>query len=144
MSLTKARKRIAVSVFAPLLLGLLVAGSVSAQQAEPADAKAEVKQTEKKKRKPAAKPRGRLPNFYNKVVSETQRVKIYDIQKKYNAQIEELQAQLKALLAKRDAEVEAVLTPEQREKVAAIAAEAKTKRKSPKKSKKDAAASQTK
>lgn len=75
--------------------------------------------------KQKAKPKGRLPSYYSKVVDGIQRDKIYDVQKKYGPQIEQLQAQLKELTEKRDAEVAALLTPEQRERLATLQAEAK-------------------
>ncbi len=61
--------------------------------------------------------RPRLPNFYAQVVTEEQRQKIYDIQRKYFPKIETLRKQLEALVAQRDAEIEAVLTEEQKAKV---------------------------
>ena len=70
----------------------------------------------------------RLPAYYAKVVDDTQRDKIYAIQKAHAAKIESLQAELKAAMEKRDAEIEAVLTPKQLQQVKAMAAEAKAKR----------------
>jgi len=61
--------------------------------------------------------RPRLPAYYGRVVDEKQRQKIYDIQRKYHAQIAELQRQLEKLIAQRDAEIEAVLTPEQKAEI---------------------------
>lgn len=78
--------------------------------------------------KPRAKPRGRLPAYYARVVSGDQRDKIYAIQQSYEAKIADLQAQLKALTDKRDAEVAAVLTADQKAKVDQLAADAKSKR----------------
>ncbi|HJT35643.1 MAG TPA: hypothetical protein VJ783_26685 [Pirellulales bacterium] len=78
--------------------------------------------------KARAKPRGRLPAYYARVVSGEQRDKIYAIQQSYEAKIADLQAQLKALTDKRDAEVAAVLTADQKSKVDQLAADAKAKR----------------
>ncbi len=78
--------------------------------------------------KARAKPRGRLPAFYARVVSGDQREKIYAIQQSYEPKIADLQAQLKALTDKRDAEIEAVLTADQKTKVQQLATDAKAKR----------------
>ncbi|HEY5312320.1 MAG TPA: hypothetical protein VIK18_07360 [Pirellulales bacterium] len=75
--------------------------------------------------KAKSKPKGRLPNYYSKVVDGQQREKIQQIQQTYAPQIAQLQAQLKDLNAKRDAEISALLTPEQRTRLAALMAEAK-------------------
>lgn len=61
--------------------------------------------------------RPRLPNYYAQVVTEEQRQKIYDIQRKYFSKIEALRRQLEALIAERDKEIEAVLTSEQKAKI---------------------------
>lgn len=79
-------------------------------------------------KKKAASPRGRLPAYYNQVVSGDQRKKIYDIQGSYAPKIEALQAQLDALVKERDAEVAAVLTDEQRKRVDELTAEAAKRR----------------
>lgn len=84
------------------------------------------------------KPRGRLPAYYGKVVSQKQRSEIYQIQGRYAEQIATLKQQLKQLAEKRDAEVAAVLTDEQRaevEKAKADAAAARKKRAGEKKKK---------
>ncbi|MCO6459458.1 MAG: hypothetical protein J5I93_29450 [Pirellulaceae bacterium] len=94
---------------------------VTAQEAEPA-AKPAVVKTER------AKPRGRLPAYYARVVSATQREKIYDIQAKFDEQLKMLEEQLAALVSQRDSEVEAVLTAEQKQQIAAFEAEAKARR----------------
>lgn len=64
--------------------------------------------------------RGRLPNYYGRVVSQAQREEIYDIQRKYFYEIEELKAQLETLENKRDKQVAAVLSDEQRAEVAEL------------------------
>lgn len=78
--------------------------------------------------KARAKPRGRLPSHYGKVVDPAQKEKIYKIQQSYEPKIAELNAQLQALRDKRDAEIDAVLTAEQRQKVAQYQADAKKQR----------------
>ena len=98
-----------------------------AQQA-PAKPKTEAKADATKKE--PAKPRGRLPAYYNQVVSAQQKERIYAIQSGYADKIEALQAQLKELQSKMDAEVKGVLTPEQVKKVDELAAAAKAKGKS--------------
>lgn len=86
------------------------------------DAKPAVKAEAKKAPK---KPRGRLPNYYSKVVTKEQREEIYKVQGTYNVQIEELQKQIAELTKKRDDEVRAVLSPEQQKEVDELAAAAK-------------------
>lgn len=78
--------------------------------------------------KTRAKPRGRLPTYYGKVVDPTQKEKIYKIQQSYEPKIADLNAQLQALRDKRDAEIDAVLTADQRQKVAQYRADAKKQR----------------
>lgn len=72
--------------------------------------------------------RPRLPNYYAQVVTEEQRQKIYDIQRKYFTKIETLRRQLEALIAERDKEIEAVLTPEQKAKIEKLRKEAAERR----------------
>lgn len=92
-------------------VGLTASGPLSGQeQAEKAAKKA---------------PRGRLPNYYAKVVTPEQREKIYAIQQQYAPKIAALQKQLQELLAQRAKEIEAVLTPEQLKQVQEAAAAAK-------------------
>ncbi len=71
----------------------------------------------------ARKPRGRLPAYYAKVVSDKQRATIYEIQAKYNAQLAKLKEQVDELTVKRDSEVEKVLSEEQRKEIARMKAE---------------------
>jgi hypothetical protein len=66
----------------------------------------------------------RLPAFYNKVVTDEQREKIYAIQRTFGQQIKDLENQIAALEAKRDLAVDDVLTPQQRARVAQLQAEA--------------------
>ncbi|MCS7239609.1 MAG: hypothetical protein NZ899_15290 [Thermoguttaceae bacterium] len=74
--------------------------------------------------------RPRLPMYYGQVVTEEQRQKIYDIQRKYFDKIEALRRQLEALIAERDKEIEAVLTPEQKAKIEQLRKEAAERRSS--------------
>ena len=101
---------------------------------------------EKKSDKPKVakkEAKGRLPAFYKNVVTEEQRSKIYEIQQKYAAQIDDLQSQLEAVRKKQTEEIEAVLSKEQLDKVTSLKAEsdAKKKKDSPKKT--DAAKADT-
>ena len=77
--------------------------------------------------KKAAKPEGRLPANYAKIVSDDQRKKIYEIQGKYDKDIAALQKQIADLKAKEHAEVEAVLTPDQKKALQAANEESKKK-----------------
>ncbi len=64
--------------------------------------------------------RGRLPAYYGKVVSEKQRKEIYEVQAKFNEQIEKLKEQLVSLTSQRNTEVEKILTDEQRTEIAKL------------------------
>lgn len=108
----------ALSIGAPRL--------VSQEKKEDAPKASEKKEGEKKVR---AEPRGRLPAHYADVVTGEQREKIYAIQQKYAAQLEDLTEAIKALANDRDEEIEGILTPEQKDKVTKAAAAAKAKRK---------------
>ena len=77
--------------------------------------------------KKAAKPEGRLPANYAKIVSDDQRKKIYEIQGKYDKEIAALQKQIADLKAKEHAEVEAVLTPDQKKALQSANDESKKK-----------------
>lgn len=83
-------------------------------------------------KKPAAqaraKPKGRLPAYYAKVVDAAQRAEIYKLQESFAAKREALEKQLAALKSEEDAAVEAVLTPQQKQKLAALREEAKAAR----------------
>jgi len=83
----------------------------------------EAVKAEKKEAKERAKPRGRLPDFYSKVVTEEQKEKIYAVQAAHADKIAALSAQMKEELAKQKEEIDAVLTPEQREKLKVLVAE---------------------
>jgi predicted exporter len=77
-----------------------------------------------------AKPRGRLPAYYARVVSASQRETIYDIQAKFEDELKQLQERMQELLQQRDREVEGVLTQEQRKQIAAYVEDAKSRRSS--------------
>lgn len=62
----------------------------------------------------ADRPQGRLPAFYSRIARYEQKYRIYDIQERYNKEIELLKRQAAELTAERDAVVERVLTEEQR------------------------------
>lgn len=66
--------------------------------------------TEPSARRP---PRGRLPAYFSAVVSQKQRLRIYEIQKTYNDKIAAMRLQIHQLLTQRDKEVDSVLTTEQ-------------------------------
>jgi hypothetical protein len=72
--------------------------------------------------------RGRLPAYYGRVVDQTQREKIYAIQREFAPKIDALKAQLAALVAERDEKIVSVLTQEQRETIEKLKAEAQAKR----------------
>jgi Spy/CpxP family protein refolding chaperone len=88
-----------------------------------------VGQEAKKTDKTEKKAKGRLPAYYADIVTEEQRDKIYAIQAKHQAKIEELNAALTAANKARDAEIESVLTPEQKIKLKAAKDEAAAKKK---------------
>jgi Spy/CpxP family protein refolding chaperone len=77
----------------------------------------------------------RLPPNYAKIgLSEEQRKKIYEVQNKYEAQIDALEKQIADLKAKQTGEVEGVLTPEQHKALQALIEESKKKAAEKKKS----------
>ncbi len=104
------------------LIAVLVCASAYAQDADKAKPAAGEK-------KPArAKPRGRLPAYFAKIVDDEQRAAIYQLQSAFAAKKEALRKQLEAIEAEEDAAIEGVLSPEQKQKLAAIRAEAKAAR----------------
>lgn len=74
--------------------------------------------------------RGRLPNYFGKVVDLEQRDQIYAIQAQFNEQIASLEAEIKKLALERDRQVEGVLTPEQLAEVNRMREDAKARRQS--------------
>lgn len=112
-----------VQLVAVALVAMFIGSQVSTDDTRAQDdakpaVKAEAKKTPKK-------PRGRLPNYYSKVVTSEQREEIYKLQATYNAQIEELQKQIVDVTKKRDEEVRGVLSPEQQKQVDELTAAAK-------------------
>lgn len=116
-----------VGLLAAACLAWCPSGTLQAQQA-PAQPKPEAKAEAVKER---AKPRGRLPAYYARVVTPQQRESIYKIQETYAEKLEALRAQLAELEAKMGEEIKAVLSPEQLKKVDEFAAEAKARTKKP-------------
>lgn len=114
-SLTSTRFHGGNASRATALLGLLLlsCGPLAAQDAAPAA---------------RAKPRGRLPAYYAKVISAPQKEQVYRVQAEYEQRIDALESQIAALEKQRNDAIRALLTPEQRKQVDALAAEAKTKR----------------
>jgi len=103
------------------------AGWVLAQTAEDGSAPAAAKQVKVRK---AKRPfQLRLPAHFGKIVDETQRQKIYDIQREYGPKIQELRAQLKALIDERDKKIQAVLSADQVKELAKAKEAARAKRK---------------
>jgi len=70
-------------------------------------------------------PAHRLPPHYNKIVDDTQKTKIYQIQDRYSDDIKKLMEQLDAIRAKRDKEIRDVLTPAQQKELDKVIAESK-------------------
>jgi hypothetical protein len=111
-------------------------GEKAAQAAEPATTPA-APTAEKPKDAPTSKkakskakpkkPQGRLPRFYDRVVSDEQRQKIYAVQQEFAPKINALKAQLAELLRQQDEKIDAVLTPEQQKKVQELREASKTK-----------------
>ena len=130
-------RKVVVAGCVSLLALAVAAWSPLTGQEKKADSKAKVTRKE---------PKGRLPAYFKDVVSDEQRSKIYAIQEKYAAQIEDLQTQLEDLRKKQSDEIDAVLTKEQLDKVAAqrdaAAASKKKKKDEPKKT--DAAKTEAK
>ena len=126
------KSRIKVSVTMLAVLPLLFAVAFAQSDAPKVGSKADAKSADKadaKSAKQRAKPRGRLPAYYNQVIDGQQREKIYAIQQQYEPQIAKLKAELQALQDKLDAEVEGVLTPDQLTKVKELTEAGKQKRK---------------
>ena len=126
MIATRSRKVVAEMLVTAVILGA-IGMAVEIGQAQDAP-KAEAASKDAQKPKKRAKPRGRLPAFYGKIVDRKQRQQIYAIQKSHATEIAKLKAQLKDLVTKRDTEVAAVLTAEQQTEVAKLVAAAKAKR----------------
>ena len=74
------------------------------------------------------RPRGRLPTYFARVVTAQQRETIYDLQMKYQEQLDVLLEQVQKLEQQRDMEVFDVLSPEQQQQVTAWTEEARQRR----------------
>ncbi len=107
-------RRASAAVLAGLvvfLLGVSFWGAEAQQPAAPAPASSSAKEA-----------KGRLPRFYDVVVTPEQRKLIYEIQEKYEVRIQQLLRQIEQLRKQRDREIEAVLDEEQRDIVARLRA----------------------
>lgn len=100
---------------------------VSATSEASADSVVETPQATDAKR-PRAKPRGRLPAYFGKVVDAEQRERIYDIQRSYAEQIEPLRQQLVQLDEQLRAEVREVLSDEQQQEIDELVDKARARR----------------
>ncbi|QDU21115.1 hypothetical protein [Urbifossiella limnaea] len=95
-----------------VVTAVLVAGGGSVAQ----DAKKDTKKAD-----PAPKAKGFLPQNYGKLgLTDTQKQQVYEVQAKYNTEIDKLDAKIRELKAARDKEVKAVLTPEQKKRLEEI------------------------
>jgi predicted house-cleaning noncanonical NTP pyrophosphatase (MazG superfamily) len=121
-------QRTVVSSLVALLLTALWTASAIAQETPQPGAAEQPPAAAATDANAAKKPKGRLPAYYGKVVTDKQREQIYEIQAKFTEQIVKLQEQLNALAAKRDAEIEQVLTDEQRAEIARLKSERKARR----------------
>ena len=77
--------------------------------------------------KPRVKAR-RLPTYYSRVVTQTQRESIYEIQDRYDLEIQKIEAQILEKVKERDQEVEKILEPDQLAQVKRWTEEAKQRR----------------
>lgn len=66
---------------------------------------------------------GRLPAYYGTVVDAQQRIAIYEIRARAEAQLQQLQQQIDAIRQAEQAEMEAVLTAEQLHRIEALRAQ---------------------
>jgi hypothetical protein len=90
------------------------------------------------------KTKGRLPQYYADIVTESQRQKIYAVQDKYAKQIADLVAQLAAVEKQRDTEIENLLSADQREQLTKAREDAAAKKKKAAEEKKKAEGGKTK
>jgi Spy/CpxP family protein refolding chaperone len=65
----------------------------------------------------AKKLTGRLPKFYDEVLTEEQKDQIFKLQADYKAKMDDLKAQYQKLDAEKKAKIEAIPTAEQKEKI---------------------------
>ena len=99
-----------------LMLALLVPSWIVATAGQQVDRN----ESRTVKVKKAEKPRGRLPAYFGKVVDESQRKEIYQIQVDYKDQIAKLQTALTSLVQQRDREILMVLTVDQLEELKSL------------------------
>jgi hypothetical protein len=109
-----------------MLMALMLLGPLAVGRAQDAAGNAQ----DKKAAAPAdaQKTRGRLPPYYGRVIDQEQRTKIYEIQARFNAQLDKLRLEMDSLVTKRDAEIEGVLTAEQRDQVSKMRDDARSRR----------------
>lgn len=75
-----------------------------------------------------AKPRGRLPSYYARVVTPQQKEQVYSIQGQFEQKIDALEAQIVALERQREEAIRALLTPEQRKQIDELTAAAEARK----------------
>lgn len=95
------------------------------------DTKTDTKPAAKDSTSPAPKKekeKGRLPPYYAKIVDESQREKIYQIENDYAPKLKDLYAQLKSLNDEREQKIRAVLTADQQKKLDEMLADAKNRK----------------
>jgi Spy/CpxP family protein refolding chaperone len=103
-------------MFRVLIVGVLTAVLVASGGITAQDAKKEVKRDD-----PAPKAKGFLPPNFGKLgLTDVQKQQVYDVQAKYNTEIDKLEAKIRELKAARDKEVKGVLTPEQKKRLEEI------------------------
>jgi len=73
--------------------------------------------------------KGRLPPYYSDIVTETQRQKIYLIQRKYAEALAELKTQIAKLEKQLDTEIEGLLDDDQKQRLKQAQEQAAAKRK---------------
>ena len=122
----ESRRRMVLGLFTGVFLATLLAVPCAGQDQTGKEEAKPPKKVEPKSASTASiddpaerkRLRLRLPTYYSRVVTETQREEIYRIQAKYNRSILKLKEELDSLTTKRDSEVESVLSEEQRAEVA--------------------------
>jgi hypothetical protein len=116
----------ACGVIASGIVGVVIRPIAVAQETGKSAAKSEKGGDGKVSKK--ASSGDRLPANYTKIgLSDDQRKKIYEVQNKYESQIDALEKQIADLKAKQKAEVDGVLTPEQYKALQTVVEESKKK-----------------